>query len=113
MSIFPTRLFDSQQLGVAAATLFTSKVNIKTIIKKLTFCNTTTSARLVTVYLIKSGGTAGDDNTILKTVTVGPLQTMEAFVTENHILMPADFIQAKCDAATAVTAMGSGIEITT
>lgn len=107
------KLFQPAQLGVAAVTYYTVGANIRTTIDKLTFSNNTAIARLVTVYLVPSGGTASDTNTIRKTKTVPPNDTWECYEAEGHVLEAGDFIQALCDLASAVSIMGSGREMAT
>jgi hypothetical protein len=106
------KLFNSAQLGTGVATYYTAGALTTTIIKKLTFTNTTAIAVSVTVYLIVAAGTAGDANTLRKTKTVAPNDVFECFEAEGHMLAPGDFIQALCSAAASITIMGSGIELT-
>lgn len=112
--ITPKKLFAPAQLTNAAATYYTVPGNTRTIIKKLTFTNPVSSAaaRLVTVYLIPSGGSASDTTTITSQKAVAIGQSWECFEAENHILNPGDFLQAFADAGTDVTIMGSGLEVT-
>jgi hypothetical protein len=102
------------QLTAAAATYYTAPANTRTIIKKLTFTNPVSSAaaRIVTVHLVPSGGAASDTNTITSQKSIAIGQTWECFEAENHILSPGDFVQALADAATDVTMMMSGLEVT-
>lgn len=109
--ITPRQLFDPLQLGVAASILYTAPVNTRCRIINLTFSNTTGAAVTVTVYLVKSGGAAGDANTIRKDKTVGPLDTWQCYEA-NHIIHAGDTIRALASAATSITAMGSGLEVT-
>lgn len=112
--ITPKKLFAPAQLTASAAVYYTVPVNVKTIIKKLTFTNPVSSAaaRLVTVYLVPSGGSVSDTTTITSQKVVAIGQTWECFEAENHIIESQDTIQALADAATDVTIMGSGLEIT-
>ena len=108
------KLFQPAQLTASAATYYTTPANTRTQIKKLTVTNPTSSAavRLVTVHLVPSGGSASDTNMIISARPVAIGQAMDLFEAENHILEPGDFIQALADAATDVTIMGSGLEVT-
>lgn len=112
--ITPKKLFPPAQLTGAAATYYTVPTNVKTIIKKLTFTNPVSSAaaRQVTVYLVPNGGSASDTTTIASAKVVAIGQSWECFEAENHILEAGDTIQAFADAATDVTIMGSGLEVT-
>ncbi len=114
MSVTPKRLFEGVQIPNAAAAtpgLYACPANTKTIIKKLTFTNVDTSAHTVTVHLVASGGSASNSNMVTKAFPVGPGITYEAFECEGHVLSPGDFITAFADAASVVTAHGSGVEV--
>lgn len=108
------KLFDPAQLTAAAATYYTVPVGAKCILKKLTFTNPTSSAapRTVTVYLIPNGGTAADSNTLISAKALAIGETWDCVEAENQILNAGDFIQALASAATDVTIMGSGLEVT-
>lgn len=107
----PRRLTEGAQLTAGAVAYYTCPINTRCIIKKLTFANPTVNARLVTVYLVPSGGTATATSTLRPPRAVGPNDTWECFEAENHILEQGDSIQALADAITAITIMASGIEI--
>lgn len=106
------RLAEGSLLTVSAATYYTTPVNTKCVIKKLTCTNPTAGAVKVTIYLVPSGGSAGDANTIRKVRTVGPYEVFEVYEAEDHVLEAGDFIQALADVGGAVALMASGIEIT-
>lgn len=112
--ITPKKLFAPAQLTGSSAVYYTVPLNVKTIIKKLTFTNPVSSAaaRLVTVYLVPSGGSASDTTTLISQKSVAIGETWECFQIENHIIESQDTIRAFADAATDVTIMGSGLEIT-
>lgn len=105
------KLCSAQQITNAAATYYTVPVNTTTILKKLVFVNTSAGAVTVTYYLIASGGTASDSNTVQKTRTLASLETWAADV-DNITMIALDFLQAKSDTNTAVTIHASGIEVT-
>lgn len=111
MSITANNIIPSAQLSASAATYYTAPANTRTIIKKLTFTNTTGTARAVTVYLVPSGGTASDSNTITSTQSVPAHSTWECYEAEGHVLETGGFIQALADSATSVTVRGSGLEV--
>lgn len=106
--IQPKRLFDSTQLTNAAATYYTA-TNLRAVVTSLVAINTTGTARTVTVYLIKSGGTASASNTLIYQRTILPGETRE-LIDRNKNMEPSDFIQALADSGATVTFMGFGIE---
>lgn len=105
--VTPRQIIAPQQLTNAAAAYYTVPVNTTTIIKKLTFANTTGGAVTVTVYF--SGSDAAHTVKMAKSLAAG--ETWECYEAENHILPAAATIQLVCSANTAVTAIGSGLEI--
>jgi hypothetical protein len=111
MAVTAKRLITPAQLTTSAATYYTTPANTRTVIKKLTLTNSTTTPRLVTVYLVPSGGTAGATNILTSTRTVGANQTWDCTDAQGHVLEAGATIQALADGATAVTIHGSGVEI--
>lgn len=109
MSILNRRLFDSTLLTNAAATYYTA-TNVRTTVTSLLAVNTTGTARTVTVYIIKSAGSASASNTIVSARTVLPGQSLE-LLDRNKNMESGDFIQALADTGAAVTFHGSGLEV--
>ncbi len=113
MPITVKKLFAPAQLTGSVATYYTVPTGVRTIIKKLTVTNPTSSAavRTVTVHLVPSGGSASDTNMIVSAQPVAIGQALDLFVAENHILEQGDTIQALASAATDVSFQGSGLEV--
>ena len=111
MATIAKKIIPGTQLPTSASAQYTTPANTRTLIKKLTFTNTTTNARLVTLYLVSSGGSAGSSSMLSYEKTLAPKETWEAYEAEGHILEPGDSIQAFSDAAASVTVHGSGIEL--
>lgn len=99
---------DGIRIAATATTYYTS-TNSKSRLDKVTLTNPTTTDRLVTIYKLRSGGTAGDDNTISYQKTVLAGQTVDVTELEGHWLGKDGFVQALCDSATKVALMISGI----
>ena len=113
MAVTPKKIIAGSELTGSAATYYTAPANTRVIIKKLTFTNKhATDAINVTVYLIPSGGAAGDNNTLVDAKAVGPKECWECTQAEGHVLEAAGFIQALASTAAEVTIQGSGVEIT-
>lgn len=100
---------DPVRIAAAATTYYTSS-NCKTRLDKVTLANPTVTARLVTIYKLASGGTAGDINTISYQKTVLAGQTIDVVELEGHWLEADAFIQALCDSADKVALAISGIK---
>lgn len=99
------------QLTATAATYYTAPANTRSIVKKLTFTNTDTGARTVTVYLVPNGGTAGVTNILVSARSVGPGETYDCYEAVNHALQAGGFIQALADVAAKVTIQGTLAEV--
>lgn len=112
MTTVAAPLFDPVQLANTATTYYTGAEKTNTIIKKLTFTNTDTSNRTVTVYIVPSGGSADATTTLISAKVLIPGETWECFEAEGHVIEPAGTLQMVASAATAITAIGSGVKIT-
>lgn len=106
------KLFDAAAVSTpAAGTLYTSPANVKTLVKKLVFTNPTAGALNLSVYLVPTGGAAGDTNAVRKTKTLATLETWEYYEAENQELNPGDFLAAAASGA-GIVAHGAGLAIT-
>lgn len=106
------RLVAGSQLTTSAATYYTAPALTQTIIRKLTFCNTTGGAVTVTAYLVTSAGSASASNTITSAKSLAAGETWSSPDAEGQVLEAAGFIQALASAGTSITIIASGIEIT-
>lgn len=106
------RLIAGSQLTTSAATYYTTPALTTTIIRKLSFTNTSGGAVTVTLHLITSGGSASDSNKIAHVKSLASGETWSCADAEGQVLEAAGFIQALASAATSITVIGSGIEIT-
>lgn len=71
----------------------------------LTFCNTSITDEVITVYAIPSGGTAVDGTTVISSLTIAAKET---FVFDNKMIMSAgDKISAVGTVGSKVTATAS------
>jgi hypothetical protein len=105
------RLVAGSQLTTSAATYYTVPALTTTILRKLSFCNTSGGAVTVTVHLITSGGTASASNTISSAKSLAANETWSSPDVEGHVMEAGGFIQALASAGTSVTLIASGIEI--
>lgn len=105
------QLFNSAELTDSAAEYYTVGVD-NTQIVKITFCNTSSSEKLVSLWLVPSGGSVGDDNQILNDYPIGGGETYSDYNIEGQIIPSGASIYAKADVTSTVTIHGSGIEFT-
>ena len=111
MSVTVKAIVPAQQLTNSNATYYTA-TNVRTIIDKMTLCNTTGGAVTVTVDLVDSGGSAGVSERVISALSINAGQTYTCPEVVGHVLNAGDSIQALCSASTSVTIRASGREVT-
>ena len=111
MAVTNKKLVEGSQLTTSAATYYTAPANTTTILKKVTVTNTTAGAVSLTMYLVPSGGSAGNANMITDAKAIAAGATYEVYEAENHVLMTGDFLQALASAGASLTLQASGIEV--
>lgn len=109
MAFTPKRLFQSQ-IGTSETTKYTVPASTSCIIREVLVANTTASAANFEMSFVDSGGTAGDSNRVVPTVSI-PAKTVVSF-TYYEVLATGGFISTKAGTATALTVTASGVEIT-
>lgn len=90
---------------------YTTPVGTKTIIDKFTVTNPTASVAYLSVNLINSGGSAGDDNVILDARAVAPSETYTCPELVGQVLSAGDTISTLASAASALTISVAGREV--
>lgn len=112
MARTPTNFTHNNQLSSSAESLVSSvSSNTDAIIRKLSFYNSGSSNRTVTVYVVETSGTAGAANTLaVKTITPG--KTWNCIEIQGEILATGMSLQAAQDAGTDVNVNCSGALIT-
>jgi hypothetical protein len=113
MSYTPKRITPNQ-LAAAATTYYTATAtaNVQTIIKKVVFCNSTGSARTITLHLVPSGGSAAATNMLVSQRAINAYETYDCFEAQGQVMNPSDTIQAFSDSASAITIHGALVEVT-
>ena len=86
--------------------------NVTTIIDKFTATNYSAGAVTISVNLVTSGGSAGNDNLITKTKSLQPAEVYTFPEIVGQILAPSGFISTIASAATSVNIRASGREVT-
>jgi hypothetical protein len=95
----------------AQTTQYTA-TSVYAIIDKFTVTNYSASAVTISVNLVSSGDTAGNQNLIVKTRTLQGLETYAFPELSGQVLEPGDFISTLAGTATSLNMMVSGREIT-
>ena len=104
--LIPAKIAESSQTTQYTAT------NVTTIIDKFTATNYSSGAVTISVNLVTSGGTAGNDNLITKTKSLQPAEVYTFPEIVGQILAPSGFISTIASAATSVNIRASGREVT-
>jgi len=98
-------------LTVSAVTYYTAPSTVvKSIIKEIVLCNTSTNPETVTMYIIPTAGSPGVANTELFAVTLQPNETK--IFGRTRVMNVGDFIQAKASTGALVALNISGVERT-
>ena len=85
---------------------------VTAIIDKFTATNYSASAATISVNLVTGGGSAGNDNLIVKTKTLQPAETYTFPELVGHVLAPSGFISTIAGTASAINIRVSGREVT-
>ncbi len=103
-------LVPSKTAENAATTQYTA-TNVKAIIDKFTATNYSGSIATLSVNLVTSGGTAGNDNLIVKTKSLQPSETYSFPELVGHSLEVGGFISTVASASASINIRVSGREI--
>jgi hypothetical protein len=95
----------------AQTTQYTS-TGVTTLIDKFTATNYSATAATLSVNLVSSGGSAGNDNLIIKTKTLQPSETYTFPEIVGAALGAGGFISTIASAASAINIRASGRVIT-
>lgn len=111
-SLFPlpeisTFLARSRPASTSATTIYTTPTSRKTALRNLILANTTAAAATISVSVVPSGGTAGDDNRILKNVSIPANST--TFIDLDVTMNAGDFISIQQGTASAIVTTASGV----
>ena len=85
--------------------------NVTTIIDKFTATNYSASPATLSVNLVTSGDTSGNQNLITKTKTLAPAEVYTFPEIVGQVLMASGFISTIAGTATAINIRASGREV--
>lgn len=103
--LIPAKIAEATQ-----TTQYTSD-NVKTIIDKFTATNYSGTAASISVNLVTTAGTAGNNNLITKTKTLQPSEVYTFPEIVGQVLNSGDFISTIAGTATAINIRASGRQI--
>jgi hypothetical protein len=105
-NIIPAKTAENTQ-----TTQYTS-TNVQTIIDKFTATNYSASAATISVNLVASAGSAGNDNLIVKTKALQPAETYTFPELVGQVLPSGSFISTIAGTASAINIRASGRLVT-
>jgi hypothetical protein len=101
-NIIPAKTAENTQ-----TTQYTS-AGVQTIIDKFTATNYNAAAATISVNLVASGGSTGNNNLIVKTKTLQPTETYTFPELVGHVLPVGGFISTIAGTASAINIRASG-----
>ena len=104
-TLIPAKQAEAVQTGQYTA------VNCRTIIDKFTATNYSATAATLSVNLVTSGDTAGNQNLITKTKTLAASEVYTFPEIVGQVLMASGFISTIAGTATAINIRASGREV--
>ena len=105
----PKRFVDPVQLSTSASsTLYAPTSGYTGVIKEILLSNPTTTTATATVYMVPSGGTAGNSNAIVPAITIAG----NSFITIplSQVMTTGDTLKALASVGTTITMTVSGVE---
>ena len=112
-NVVPKQLYIGQ-LGSSSGTLYTApsnsyKTDQKAIIRDIWVCNTDSSARTYTLYVVESGGSVADNRAIAKAVSIAA-NTTHQYNNLAIVIETAGTLRGLASSANLVTVLVSGEE---
>lgn len=106
-----TKVLIAAKTAENAQTTQYTATNVTTIIDKFTATNYSATAATISVNLVTNGGSAGNDNLIVKTKTLQPSETYTFPELVGQALASGGFISTIAGTASAINIRSSGREI--
>ena len=110
MAVTISNIIPAKTAEAAQTTQYTSS-GVQTIIDKFTATNYSATAATISVNLVTNGGSAGNDNLIVKTKTLQPSETYTFPELVGQALASGGFISTIAGTASAINIRSSGREI--
>lgn len=111
MTVTVKVLVPAQTANNSQSTVYTAN-GVTAIIDKFTATNYSANAATISVNLVTSGGSAGNDNLIVKTKSLQASETYTFPELVGHVLNPGGFISTIAGTASAINIRVSGREVT-
>lgn len=111
MTVTVKAIVPAQTASNSQATVYTAS-GVTTIIDKFTATNYSAAAATISVHLVTNGGSATNDNLIVKTKTLQASETYTFPELVGHVLNLGGFISTIAGTASAINIRASGREVT-
>ena len=111
MTVIVKNIVPAKTVENTQTTQYTSN-NVTTIIDKFTATNYSATAATISVNLVTTAGSAGDQNLITKTKTLQPSEVYTFPELVGQVLNSGDFISTIAGTASAINMRVSGREVT-
>jgi hypothetical protein len=111
VTVTVTVLVPAQTANNSQSTVYTA-TGVTAIIDKFTATNYSATAATISVNLVTAGGTAGNNDLIVKTKTLQASETYTFPELVGHVLRPGGFISTLAGTASAINIRVSGREVT-
>jgi len=111
VTVTVTVLVPAQTANNTQSTVYTA-TGVYAIIDKFTATNYSATAATISVNLVNPGGTASNDDLIVKTKTLQAGETYTFPELVGHVLRPSGFISTLAGTASAINIRVSGREVT-
>lgn len=108
MTIQPAPFQPGLQLTAAAMAIYQTPVNVTAIVKRVTFTNTDTAARTITVYRVPASGTPDPTNIIIDAYPLSAGQDYSPVALSGLVLASGESLRALADVADKVNCFASG-----
>lgn len=110
-TVTPIKGWGPSQLGTAAGVLYTAPSSAKAVINRAVFTNVSASPCSITVYVVRSGGTADAASEVISAYNIQPGEAYVSPEISGVVLNGGDSIEALASAATSITTIGSGFSV--
>jgi hypothetical protein len=111
VTVTVTVLVPAQTINNTQTTMYTA-TGVTAIIDKFTATNYSAAAATISVNLVTAGGTASNDDLIVKTKTLQASETYTFPELVGHVLNPGGFISTIAGTASAINIRVSGRVVT-
>lgn len=112
MTVTAKPLINAKTAEASQTTQYTAGTGVRTIIDKFTAVNYSGSAAVLSINLVTTGDTAGNQNLIIKEKSLAAGETYTFPEIVGHVLSAGGFISTLAGTASAINIRACGREVT-